>query len=205
MPFMFIYNNNLFSEKCKINTLREVFDAFVKSWQHNTSVYFKYDEKLWKGTIIREDSDYDGRVVSFTNIRLPNDGYFYTGDYNDDGQLDDKRDDSRAFVSRVAQVLVDRNMIIEGIFLCTSINRSCPNLPTEENDFVEMKYFEAQQRLAIRFWKADENSCITVRTPHNIFFNIINNISQVNFENGFHEGAYLQRQKFTYKLASWKK
>lgn len=110
-------NNNLFSETCKIETLREVFNAFVKGWLPNTlSVYFKYDDKLWKGTVEREDSSYEGRLVSFTNIRLPNDGYFYTSDYNDDGQLNATREDSQALVCRVAQVLVERGMMIEGIF-----------------------------------------------------------------------------------------
>src|SRR5690348_13151284 len=72
--------------KLKISTLKSVFDAFfqqLKGHQHEPifDVYFAYDDRRWLGIFRTKKGSYDGNVVQFINIKLPNDGFFYTRVY----------------------------------------------------------------------------------------------------------------------------
>jgi hypothetical protein len=107
-----------FPEKLNFKTIDAVFGAFDSAWTDPTvsSVHFSYDACVWKGTIKRERSQYVGiGLVDFTNIKLPNDGYFYTAEYNNgSGSLVDTKQETRDFVNRVADTLLKRTLIRHG-------------------------------------------------------------------------------------------
>eukprot|EP01038_Epipyxis_sp_PR26KG_P015184 gene15184-20453_t len=80
--------------KLKITTLSDIFNAFMEIFdptnldqpgiEYWKKYYvFKYDERLWNGTITCNYPNYNnGTQVKFINIRLPNDGYLYTKQYS---------------------------------------------------------------------------------------------------------------------------
>jgi len=46
--------------------------------QNVDDVFFEFDEWIWKGTVKTKRSVYNGEMVKFLNVKLPNDGYIYT-------------------------------------------------------------------------------------------------------------------------------
>jgi hypothetical protein len=81
--------------KLKIQTLAEVFQAFATEFANaqvklgfnftsfQKSPYdFTYDGRVWTATITKEISENAaGKPREFINIKLPNDGFFYTSTY----------------------------------------------------------------------------------------------------------------------------
>jgi hypothetical protein len=79
-------------------------------------VYFSYSGCAWKATIKRERSEYNGHLVDFINIKLPNDGYFYTAEYNNgNGSLVEDKQEAFSFVDGVADSLLHRGLLQKGI------------------------------------------------------------------------------------------
>jgi len=131
-------------EKLNISTLKEVFEAFYSQWKINVevvAVYFAYDERRWKATIKREDSIYNNKLVHFTNIKLPNDGFFYSEKYSEGGGEFAKTEETEAFVLDLIKKLPINFEIGE----------------------VEVKYFEDEQRFAIYVWSQGKDQCFTVK------------------------------------------
>jgi hypothetical protein len=73
--------------KFNITTLRDVWVAF---WEHARDdpklfdyrkVYLDYYSRRWGGTIKRSLHKYAGGPVDFVNIRLPSDGFVFSGTY----------------------------------------------------------------------------------------------------------------------------
>ena len=92
-----------YTHKLKVQVLHDVYQAFIThrepSWFDNNlaleyhDVIFEYDGKEWCGSIERRSSNHNDRIVCFTNIKLPNDGYFYCDEYCDDDLTDGDNSD----------------------------------------------------------------------------------------------------------------
>ncbi len=101
-----------FPEKCNIQTLTSVFSSFATSWLPGKAddVYFEYDGFMWRATIRSHVSHYAHREGAFTNIKLPNDGFFYTSDYNNGGTLIESDATSR-FMQNIIGLVQNRNLL----------------------------------------------------------------------------------------------
>jgi len=113
---------NFVESKIKISTLRDVFLAFSQSLfnvenlkfqsQYNfVPLLFKYETKMWKGTVTFEESIYANQKRKFINFKLPNDSFIYTPTYRDtQSQYPDDLiviDETRNLVSSMA-LLVEK-------------------------------------------------------------------------------------------------
>lgn len=158
--------------KLRFSTLRDVFfafwSAFVKeNLQKNPppvpKTVFWYDQGQWVSTIKRVNTSFqrDGwpssQVVSFTNIKLPNDSYVYTSQYaaspvprvNVTQEVGD-------FLQEVIEALQQQN-VLEVRGLNSKISEA------EYEKRIEMKYWEDRQRFDFYFWADDESSCLTIK------------------------------------------
>lgn len=139
--------SSLAPSKLKITTLSAVFEAFYSKWKGLAkkdvdAVYFNYDELLWKATIKKEHSFYEDRCVEFTNIKLPNGGFFYTEEYIEKGY--DTRmienEECMKFVDDIAKKVVEFEIVD-----------------------VDAAYFQREQKVALYFWNDNRDQCITVK------------------------------------------
>lgn len=101
-----------FPEKCNIQTLTSVFSSFATSWlpRKADDIYFKYDGFMWRATIRSHVSHYARREVAFTNIKLPNDGFFYTSDYNNRSALIES-DATSKFMQNIIGLVQNQNLL----------------------------------------------------------------------------------------------
>jgi len=93
--FLIDLNNSLIARACNLDRINEVLKAFLREYPEKTgklnhelhiqAVYFPYDGYIWKGSCWREQSMWRGELLTFYNIKLPNDGYIYS---NLDGEID---------------------------------------------------------------------------------------------------------------------
>jgi len=150
-----------FPEKLKISTLQEVFFSFCNVWRFDTdttkvpSVVFSYGGQKWKGTISRDPVRYEEKDVTYLNIRLPNDGYFYQPSYENNNALVDTNE-TQEFVDGIIEALKSGGVL----------QHVC--------DF-ELIYDSSTQQVRLQFWES-ETFCVAV-----------------NFHNGYHERAAVQR------------
>lgn len=104
-----------FPEKCNIQTLGSVFSSFATAWplekEKVDDVYFEYDGFMWRATIRSHSSYYAHRKVAFTNIKLPNDGFFYTSDYNGGNTLV-VTEATNSFVTEIIAFVKGRDLLI---------------------------------------------------------------------------------------------
>jgi len=132
--------------KLSIQTLQEVFGAFSAQWKKAgdvSAVYFDYGLRRWKATVKTEESIYGGKKVQFCNIKLPNDGFFYTEEYSA-GTHEEfaETEECLSFVESVIHEVVPADFKIGNL---------------------QVKYFEPVQRLAIYIWNEDGSKCCTVK------------------------------------------
>jgi len=136
--------------KLSITTLEDVFRAFNSAWVPNSlHVLFEFDSRIWKGTVKTVQVSFNSSLVTFTNIKLPNDSFFYTPKYKEATSFHDivLTDDTKQFVVAVAKALMDRNLFKRG-----------------ELERVELKYFLEAERFAIYFWIGKKmDRCITIK------------------------------------------
>jgi hypothetical protein len=114
------------SEKLKINVLLEVFEsmmselstfkktfkAVVDSFSNGSmcTCYFDYDKKNWTGEIKQQEASYCGKLMNFTNILLPNDGFIYSAAYEADPGTNEMKwtSDAANMIVKMASYFPDR-------------------------------------------------------------------------------------------------
>ena len=112
----------------------------------NFEFCFEYDAALWISTVRHSMVIYGGKQVYFINIKLPNDGFFYTDAYSDDG-------DESNFI--VKQETIDFiYSICDKISGNTGINI--------ESNMININNEVYLQRFSMYIWISD-NQCITVK------------------------------------------
>merc|ERR1712054_36985 len=85
--------------KFKIRTLFEILESFINSLgspvkldNKKLPVQFDYETKRWTGTFEKGVRRYNKKDILFVNIKLPNDGFIYSKDYqgaDDEIKIDD--------------------------------------------------------------------------------------------------------------------
>jgi len=109
------------------------------NWSFTT---FTYGEREWLGTVEKVVGGYAGQTVVFTNIRLPNDGYFYTPGYDTgEGHLVETNE-TEDFLTGIIETLKAGGIILELVD-------------------IEIKYLLSEQQLKIFLWTAVDK-CTTV-------------------------------------------
>lgn len=144
-------------EKVKLDVFLEVFTQFMEkcppellnqSTPFNLqSIFFNYDEKVWRGTINCELSPYGDQDVLFTNIKLPNDG-FVTSDYCAEDDCDD----------------LDENEVVDEL-VGGMLSRVGDFEPTQ----VKVNYKENEGRFEVYFFHDNGSKCLTIKVEYGTY------------------------------------
>lgn len=97
--------------------------------------------------------------VSFVNIKLPNDFFIYTSQYNNGGELV-VLDATRAFLRKILTSVLTRELLL-GICIYCTLDPS--HLLIGIPGCIVIKYSIQRQQLAIYLWNKDETACVTVK------------------------------------------
>lgn len=138
-----------------LQVLRDVFNSFHDVLTHNGTqwfnlnrefdlerVIFPYDGKDWCGTIDCRYANYEKRRVLFTNIKLPNDGFYYGIGYCDG----------------------DRDDIVETDEVQEVVNDLLRVFPTDlEEGPTYVNYKLVENRFEIYQWNNDESKCLIIK------------------------------------------
>jgi len=173
-----------FPEKFNIRVLREVFDAFLPRTQLRSGglrpidlsfqlladahakgeeAYikpfkrsFEYAGRSWTGTVGHHVTEYNDSLTYFINIRLPNDGYFYSEKYaekqepGDGVYLDATDDDAYEMVRHLLASLLAFHP--QGFQLTGS----------EDVEEVIPLYCVERQELDLKFYDPVNQKCLTI-------------------------------------------
>lgn len=85
-------------------------DAFAakKRKREIIPIFFDYDDRTWRASVEHTVTAYAHNLVYFINIKLPNDGYMFNGDYADNNDnFRTEKPDARAFVIGVLKKATD--------------------------------------------------------------------------------------------------
>lgn len=147
-------------EKLKLQVLVDVFNSFVDVAKACSDllfalqdefelkkIIFPYDGKYWCGTVECRVANYNKRNVLFTNIKLPNDGFFYGSDYSD--EMDD-------IVETEEVQIVVQNLI--SVF---------PSELIIGDTYVNYKLQEG--RFEIYQWNDDGSKCLTIKYEYGTY------------------------------------
>ena len=182
--------------KFNITVLREVFMSFYESSQTKLAPidfsfrlldeafqkgersrippfpqYFDYNERKWKATVVHTVTPYtfernQEKMTYFINIKLPNDGYYYTPKYatNDDN---DGLDIANA----------ETNQLLQCIFATLGQHFLADDL-FGEFGALRPYYRRDESRVDLYFWNKTFDKCVTVK-----------------WENGFHETSNFKNKE----------
>ena len=142
--------------KLKLSTLQEVFVSFWETLKtplafdshayHKFPVFFEYESRSWKGTVIHQPTSlYNSKKVYFINLKLPNDGFFYTADYTDaqDAGRLERSEETIGFLKSIFGYIQE-----------TAMFESQPN--------IDIHYWKDRQRFSVRLWTADKSRCLSI-------------------------------------------
>lgn len=149
-------------EKLKLQVLVDAFNSFLdvaKAGSYHFPLFalqdefevkriiFPYDGKDWCGTVDCRVANYNKRNVLFTNIKLPNDGFFYGSDYLD--EIDD---------------IIDTE---ETQFVVQSLLNVFPSeLGVGDT---EVNYKLQEGRFEIYQWNDDGSKCLTIKFEYGTY------------------------------------
>lgn len=151
-------------EKLKLNVLFEVFTNFCDAIDSDNlftqsqifdqrKICFEYDDKVWGGTIDCRHGKYKhgSKVhnVLFTNIKLPNDGFFYTDDY----VLPETRTDEIIGTTEVTNIVKS---------IITRVN------PQKTCNHINVNYRPGEGRFEIYLWE-NFDKCLTVKFEYGTY------------------------------------
>jgi len=109
---------------------------------------FTYGERMWCGSVEHRITEFAERLVYFVNIKLPNDGFFYTAQFG-----------GRFVPERTPLAVSDR-------YNRELMRRVITNLAAlfkfPGNITIETFYLVHRQTLEIRFWNVDQTKCVKV-------------------------------------------
>ena len=161
-------------QKLKIKTLLDCFEAFHRTFvqvkenlqnfedsiknlnENKQRVFFEFEDKLWMGSISNQPyTNWKGSKVHMIVINCPNDSYFYTENYKEeDSDLLCANEETKVFIKTIKEKVIKH-----------------PNFEIgQDEDAIDMNYYNEEQRITLRFWSKDRNQCISV-----------------NFRKGFYE------------------
>merc|ERR1712000_16320 len=144
--------------KLKIVTLREVFSCFWKALTtkgnpiafdssdfHEFPVFFDFESRTWRGMVTHQPrSIYHDKLVYFLNLKLPNDGFFYTEDYADSEPERLTRSSETEEFLRSLFGHIWKAKIFDG------------------QPILDIHYWKERQRFSVRLWDSSRKRCLSI-------------------------------------------